>query len=211
MPRNNQTKQQVIDTVKQSLSDLKTNYIDLYLIHWPGVIGIPVESSENPKYRRSTFEALVSCQKEGFCRSIGVSNYTIKHLKELLEQCTDDKRPTVNQVEWHPHYHQPELLDFCLRENIFLQAYSSLGSSNTTELRDDPVVQAIANKLHKTPSQILLQWAIQQNIGILPKARSKSHIEENFCLNFVIPKNDMNQLSSLRVTYKYAWNPETVV
>lgn len=211
VPRVNQTKQDVIDTVKQSLNDLQTSYIDLYLIHWPGAIGIPVESAENKKYRQSTFEALVSCQKEGLCRSIGVSNYTVKHLKELLEQCTDEIRPTVNQVEWHPHYHQPELLDFCRKESIFLQAYSSLGSSNTTALRDDPVVQEIATKLQKTPSQVLLRWAFQQNIGILPKARSKSHIEENFDLDLVIPENDMKQLSVMSVTHKYAWNPETVV
>lgn len=211
VPRNNQTKQQVIDIVKQSLNDLQTNYIDLYLIHWPGVIGIPVESSENSTYRWNTFEALASCQKQGLCRSVGVSNYTVNHLKELLKKCSDDIRPTVNQVEWHPHYHQRELQDFCRKENIFLQAYSSLGSSNTTALRDDPIVQAIASKLQKTPSQVLLQWAFQQNIGILPKARSSTHIEENFDLNFVIPENDMDQLSNLKVIQKYAWNPNTVV
>uniref|UniRef100_A0A336LUG6 CSON001069 protein n=1 Tax=Culicoides sonorensis TaxID=179676 RepID=A0A336LUG6_CULSO len=211
VPRVNQTKQQVVEIVKQSLSDLQTNYIDLYLIHWPGVSGIPVESAENSKYRRNTFEALSSCQKEGLCRSIGVSNYTVKHLKELLEQCTDGIRPTVNQVEWHPHFHQPELLEFCRKENIFLQAYSSLGTSNTTELKDDPQIKAIAQKLNKSPSQILLRWAFQQNIGILPKARSKSHIDENIDLNFTIPDSDMDLLNNMKVSYKYAWNPESVL
>ncbi|XP_063700895.1 uncharacterized protein LOC134831164 [Culicoides brevitarsis] len=210
VPRNKQSNDDVIATVKQSLRDLQTSYIDLYLIHWPGVYGIPVESPENAKYRASTFEALAECQRNGLCRSIGVSNYTVSHLKELLSQCSD-VRPTVNQVEWHPHYHQPELLEFCRKEKIFLQAYSSLGTSNTTSLRDDPTIQEIAKKLGKTPSQILLRWAFQQEIGILPKARSRSHVEENFGLDFVIPDEDMKTLSGMRVNHKYAWNPETVV
>lgn len=211
VPRVNQTEQQVVEVVKQSLKDLQTNYIDLYLIHWPGVMGIPVESSENAKYRRSTFEALASCQKEGVLRSVGVSNYTVRHLQELLEQCRNNIRPSVNQVEWHPHYHQPELLAFCRKENIFLQAYSSLGSSNTTELRNDPIIKDIANKLGKSSAQVLLRWAFQQNIGILPKARSQVHIEENFNLNFIIPDDDMAVLNSMKIIHKYAWNPEPVV
>lgn len=211
VPRRNQTQQQVIETVKHSIDELQTDYIDLYLVHWPGAIGIPVESSENPHYRKSTFDALSICLKEGLCKAIGVSNYTVRHLTELLEQCTDGIRPAVNQVEWHPHYNQQELFDFCRKEAIFLQAYSSLGSSGSTALRDDPIVQAIAKKLGKTPSQILLRWATQQNIGIVPKARSKNHIEENIALDFIIPEENMQTLNNMQHTYKYAWNPDPIV
>lgn len=176
VPRRNQTKEQVIETVKTSVRDLQVrsfmlfkskiffysffshfqvSYLDLYLIHWPGVIGIPVESPDNPVYRKNTFDALSTTLKDGLVRSIGVSNYTVRHLNELLTQCTDI-RPAVNQVEWHPHYHQPELLELCQSEGVFLQAYSSLGSSNTTVLRDDPVIKQVAVKLGKSSAQKLL-------------------------------------------------------
>lgn len=208
IPRVKQTHEQVVDTVKQSLKDLQTNYIDLYLIHWPGVMGIPVESAENSIYRKMTWKALRECKNQGLLHSIGVSNYTIAHLEDVFGSCRE--RPAVNQVEWHPHYHQPELLDYCRSEGIFLQAYSSLGSSGTRELRSDSTVNFIARKLQKTSSQILLRWAFQQNIGILPKARSKEHIEENLMLDFEIPEEDMSALNKLQNGNKYAWNPDTV-
>lgn len=210
VPRKNEGHERVIETVKQSIKDLQTDYIDLYLIHWPGVMGIPVESAENSVYRKSTWNALVQCKREGLLRSIGVSNYNIKHLEDLLAVCSDDIRPAVNQVEWHPHYHQPELLDFCRRENIFLQAYSSLGSSGTRELRSDSTVNFIARKNKRSASQVLLRWAFQQGIGILPKARSKEHIDENVDLDFELSAEDMRALSTLQTSNKYAWNPETV-
>lgn len=182
----------------------------MYLIHWPGVSGIPVSHPDNKKYRKTTWSSFVKLQKEGLVRSIGVSNYTEKHLKELLVDCCG-VRPSVNQVEWHPHYNSPEFLEFCQKENIFLQAYSSLGSSNYSDLRNDGRIKTIAKQLNKSTSQILLRWAYQQDIGIIPKARSKGHIDENIDLKFEIPFAEMEILSNMRVDEKYAWNPENVV
>ncbi|XP_052867248.1 uncharacterized protein LOC128273347 [Anopheles cruzii] len=198
--------------VRQSLAKLQTDFLDLYLIHWPGVSGLPVDHPDNEKQRKVTWDALCQLKKEGRLRSIGVSNYTIKHLTEML---TDRivVTPAVNQVEWHPYYYQPELLEFCRQKGIFLQAYSSLGSSTTSELRSNATVAAVAARLKKTPAQVLLRWAAQQNIGILPKARSRSHVEENAALDFEIPDEDMTLLSNLRnsVGHKFAWDPEPVV
>lgn len=206
----NQGEEEVTSIVKRSLGNLQIDYIDLYLIHWPGVSGIDVSSSENKSYRKTTWRALAKLHKAGLCRSIGVSNYTIPHLKELLADC-EDCPPSVNQVEWHPRYNQSDLAEFCQQNNIFLQAYSSLGTTDNSRLRNDPAIVKIANKLDRTPAQILLRWAYQQNVGILPKASSRQHIQENFDLNFDIPNADIHALNNLNSVEKYAWDPTVVV
>ncbi|XP_058450039.1 glyoxal reductase-like [Malaya genurostris] len=200
------------ELVLKSLDNLQTEYIDLFLIHWPGVNGLQVSHPDNVPYRKKAWKVLCKLHHEGKCRSIGVSNYTVKHIRELLEDC-NGVRPAVNQVEWHPHYFQLELLELCKTEGIFLQAYSSLGTSLSTDLRDDPVVGEVAVRLCRSPAQILLRWAIERNVGIIPKARSRDHIEENIALDFEIPPQDMELLDGLRVTSgaKYAWDPDTVV
>lgn len=195
--------------MKTSLSNLKTKYIDLYLIHWPGVSGLDIKNKENQNYRYNTWKTLVKLQKEGLIRSVGVSNYTVRHLEELLENC-EGVPPSVNQVEWHPRFHQTELLKYCRENGIFLQAYSSLGTSSETSLREDPEILKIAKKLGKTSSQILLRWSYQQNIGILPKASSKGHIDENFDLDFEIPEELLDKLNHLDQHKKFAWDPTVI-
>ncbi|KAG4073651.1 hypothetical protein HA402_000875 [Bradysia odoriphaga] len=210
IPTLNQREAEVTSIVKRSLQNLQIDYIDLYLIHWPGVSGINVTSSENKSYRKMTWSALAKLHKSGHCRSIGVSNYNVSHLEELLADC-DGVPPSVNQCEWHPRYHQPELAKFCRQHNIFLQAYSSLGTSDNLRLLNDSTVFGIAEKIGRTSAQVLLRWAYQQDIGILPKASSRTHIEENFDLNFELSAEDINLLNNLNVTEKYAWDPTVVV
>lgn len=179
-----------------------------YLIHWPGTSGLQSGHSDNVKYRHLTWRTLSKLYKDGLIRSIGVSNYLIRHLEDL-EQC-DSVVPAVNQVEFHPHHNDPELLKYCRDKGIFLQAYSSLGSSNAVSLRHDPTVIKISEKLGKSPAQVLLRWAFQQNIGILPKGSSRAHIVENIDLDFVLPEDDMNTLATLKVKEKFAWDPTVV-
>lgn len=118
--------------------------------------------------------------------------------------------PAVNQVEFHPRHHDAELLKYCRDNGIFLQAYSSLGSSNVESLRHDPTVIKIAESLGKSPVQVLLRWAFQQNIGVLPKGSSKAHIVENIDLNFALSDEDMSTLGDLKVKEKFAWDPTVV-
>ncbi|EAT41050.1 AAEL007275-PA [Aedes aegypti] len=202
----------VEELVLKSLANLQTEYIDLYLVHWPGVSGLQISHPDNVKYRKCTWNVLSRLHREGKCRSIGVSNYTVKHIRELLADC-NGVRPAVNQVEWHPHYFQLELLDLCRSEGIFLQAYSSLGTSGSSSLREDPVVADVASRLGRSSAQVLLRWALQREIGVLPKARSQDRIEENIALDFEIPLEDMKLLDELKNTsgMKYAWNPDAVV
>jgi len=103
-------------------------YTDLYLIHWPAVQGLPKKSLENQKKRKESWQALESLYKEGKCRAIGVSNYRIEHLKNLLEYC--QVLPAVNQIEFHPRLYPKNIIQFCVPYNIHVWAYSSLGKEN---------------------------------------------------------------------------------
>ncbi|KAJ8972477.1 hypothetical protein NQ314_000170 [Rhamnusium bicolor] len=210
LPKHNLTRQDIFITTKlsprdqgerayqaleRSLKNLDCGYIDLYLIHWPGVHGINATKEDNIRARDQSWQQMVKGVKNGLTRNIGVSNYNVRHIRELI---TNDHgiKPALNQVEWHPHYHQSELLDLCKKEGILLQAYSSLGGSDNKELLGNSEVKRISEKLGKSPAQILLRWALQQNIAIIPKARSQKHMEENIDLNFSIPEEDMKALSS---------------
>lgn len=196
------------ESVQRSLKALNTTYIDLYLIHWPAASRIPENSKDNSSLRATTWSKLVDLKKQGLLRSIGVSNYTIKHLEELLQ---DHKGvlPAVNQVECHPHYRQEELIKYCNEKGIHVQAYSSLGTSGNTGLLNDPTVTKIASQLHVSPAQLLLKWALQQGIGIIPKAVKKEHIRNNIQLDFTIDEESMNALASLPQS-KYTWDPSNV-
>lgn len=190
-------------TVKKYQYDIR------YLIHWPGVSGLPSTHPDNKKYRQQAWRVLTKLRKEGKIRSAGVSNYLVRHIEELVNDPIFES-PAVNQVEWHPRHHNSTLLEYCRKEGIFLQAYSSLGTSGSASLRQDFTVQEIALKLRKTPAQVLLRWSYQQNIGILPKASSRAHIEENIDLDFQIPDEDMQTLNNLKVKQKFSWDPAIV-
>nr|XP_046479738.1 putative malate dehydrogenase 1B [Neodiprion pinetum] len=200
--------EKVYNAVKNSLSKLGLTYLDLYLIHWPGAGAIPENSTENIKLRDTTWKVLADFQKQGILRSIGVSNYLVKHLKELLAN-DYGVRPAVNQVECHPHYRQDELRTYCNKEGIHVQAYSSLGTSKSNELLQDPTVNSIATEYKVSPARVLLRWALQQGIGIIPKAAKMEHIRDNIDLNFVINDQHMKTLSSLPQK-KYTWDPTNV-
>ncbi|XP_056631483.1 uncharacterized protein LOC130441722 [Diorhabda sublineata] len=195
--------------LQKSLNNLDCEYLDLYLIHWPGAQGIKSEGKNNSVLRDESWQQMVKGVKNGLVRNIGVSNYNVNHMKQLLNN-NHGIKPAVNQVEWHPHYHQDDLQELLKKEGILLQTYSSLGGNdNNQHLLTDPEVIKIATKLGKSPAQVLLRWALQQNLAVIPKARSKKHIEENFDLDFTIPEEDMKILSNFS-QLKYAWDPDTI-
>lgn len=169
---------------------------------------MPKKSDQVPVYRRAAWNALAKFQKQGLIRSIGVSNFMIKHLEDLKQT---DVVPALNQVEWHPKCHSAELQKYCKDNNILLQAYSSLGTSSDSSLRRDPTIVEIAEKLTKSPSQILLRWAYQSNVAIIPKASSKKHLVENISLDFDIPPEYMQTLSTFKTSERLDWDPMDVV
>ncbi|KAG5880457.1 hypothetical protein JTB14_028790 [Gonioctena quinquepunctata] len=193
-----------------SLKNLDCQYIDLYLIHWPGAHGVDPSSSENSKLRNESWKQLVKGKKNGLTRNIGVSNYNVQHLTELLNN-DHGVKPAVNQVEWHLFYHKDDVLELCRKEGILLQAYSSLGGTSNRNIVENPEVNKIAQRLGKSPVQILLRWPLQQNIAVIPKSRTKKYIEQNIDLNFIIPDSDIELLNSFNFNQtKFSWDPDTI-
>ncbi|CAG9859469.1 unnamed protein product [Phyllotreta striolata] len=187
-------------SLSRSLRRLDTSYVDLYLIHSPEYwSSVAANSNVNfSEIRDLTWKQLVKGQKDGLARNIGVSNYNIDHLKELLSNDYGVK-PAVNQVHWNPEYHQDDLLEFCKSNNIALQAYFSLGGDkHKIALLDNQEVKKVADKLGKTPGQVVLRWAVQQNVLIIPKSLSRIHMIQNLDLNFQISEDDMKILSNLQ-------------
>lgn len=174
-----------------------------------GVYGLPNRSKDVLKYRHAAWKALSKFQKDGLIRSIGVSNFLIKHLEDLKREC--EVVPALNQVEWHPKNYDNKLFDYCKENNILLQAYSSLGSSSDTSLRHDPTIAGVAERLNKSPSQVLLRWANQKGVAIIPKASSRSHLVENMDLNFTIPEEEMKILDGFPQNERFDWNPNDVI
>ena len=178
-----------------SMKKLDIEYADLYLVHWP------VE-----KLRRETWKALEKIYNEGLVRAIGVSNYTIQHLEELLEDCTIE--PAVNQVEYHPFLYQKKLRDYCRSKNIVLESYSPLTKGQRI---DDKHLTEIAKKYHKTNAQILIRWNLEQEVVVIPKSSNKERIIENSkVFDFTIKPEDMEKLNALNEGYRCTWDPSEI-
>jgi len=168
---------------KQSLEKLKTEYLDLYLIHWPNP-GIDMEE---------TFSAFKELYLNRKVMAVGVSNFTIRHLQHALSVCEKLSLPiTINQVEFHPLFYQESLLRYCHSNNINITAFCPLARGLTLT---DPVIQELALKYKKTPAQITLKWLTQQKIIAIPKASSKNHLIENIDIfNFKLEETDLNMI-----------------
>lgn len=225
-----------LQCLKLSLKRLDMEYVDLWLMHWPG----PAYNTMNRKkddvekdpffyattsaekmadLRAETWRAMEDAYRSGRCRSIGVSNMSIKQLQKLKETAKIWP-PAVNQVEVHPLHPQDELLEYCRREGIVIQAYASLGGQDTGKqafaqllgekvtkkqkcsLLDASLVTELASQLNVTPAQILLRWSLQRNCVQIPKTTSSSHMLENAAtLNISMTNEQVDQLKeNLRST-----------
>ena len=199
-----------------SLRKLKLDYVDLYLIHYP------------VRERRQSWRALEALQAEGKARSIGVSNFTIRHLTELLAETKTV--PAVNQVEFHPYLYQRDLLDFCAAEGIVVEAYSPL--TKGTRL-SDPKLVAVAKKYSqagsqpaasrsqlpfadklsrrsetKSTAQILIRWALQHGMVVIPKSANRRRIfEDANVFDFEITAEDMDLLDRFNEDLRTCWDP----
>jgi len=197
--------------IDRTLEELETSYLDLFLIHWPGVQGVDVTSSTNSTLREESWRTLEENFKTGKLRSIGVSNYTLDHLHQLVDTCK--VVPHVLQVELHPKYQQREVVKFCKERGIHLQAYCSLGQDADGPLLTSPLVAKVAQKCGRSPAQVLLRWGLEKGYTVLPRSSSPSHVRENFHLQgWRLEEADLHLLDSLGIEEtKYAWNPASVL
>jgi methylglyoxal/glyoxal reductase len=184
---------------RASLARLGLDYIDLYLIHWP--------RANSPEDRLGSWRGLEKLQKEGICRAIGVSNYTVRHLEEL--RAHSEVVPAVNQVEFHPFVYNPELLQYCEQLGIRLEAWSPLTRGRRM---DDPTVRAVAAAHRKTPAQVLLRWGIEHGIVEIPKSVHRERIAENAeIFDFSLTPSELAQLDGLRDGKRVGlWNPAEI-
>lgn len=165
-----------------SLKRLNTTYIDLYLIHWP----------VKQKYK-DTWRALERIHEDGRARAIGVSNFMVHHLKDLLDDA--EVTPAVNQVEFHPWLVQPALLEFCQDNGIFLEAWSPIMRGKVNEV---PEIAAIAERHGKTPAQIVLRWDLQHRVITIPKSVRQERIVANADIfDFELGEDDMAAIDAL--------------
>lgn len=175
----------------ESLKKLQLDYVNLYLMHYP------------VRERNVSWKTMEKLYKEGKAKAIGVSNFTIRHLKELLEKT--DVVPAINQVEFHPYLFQKELLDFCNEKGIVLEAYSPL--THGEKLKDAKLVE-IAKKYNKSTAQVLIKWCLQQGLVVLPKSATKNRIIENSSIfDFEISEEDMGKLDGFNENLRTCWDP----
>lgn len=171
-----------------ALKELATDYLDLYLIHWPD-FNQPLAE---------IFKAMEQLAQKGKIRHAGVSNFTIHHLEDLLRE---KKHPFANQVEFHPYLYQKDLLDYCKAHHIRLIAYRPLGKGN---LLKEPLLQEIGSRYKKTAAQVILRWLTEHHIATIPRTGCLEHLKENFeIFDFKLSAEEMGQIDRLHRNQRF--------
>ena len=182
--------QQTKDALEKSLKRLGTDYLDIYLIHWPR----PSADCENWKeLDLETWRAMEELQKEGKIRGLGLSNFLPHHIKNILENGT--VKPVVNQLELHPGYMQQAAVQYCKEHGIQMQAWSPIGRRRILE---DGLILELAGKYQVSPVQLCLRFLLQNDIIPLPKSSSMERMKQNMDLfHFEISEEDVSRLATM--------------
>ncbi len=189
------TKEETINAFNESLEKLDMEYVDLLLIHWP----------KSKERNAQVWEALEQLEKEGRARAIGVSNFQIHHIEDLLE--TANVVPMINQVECHPHLKQINLQNYMEEKGIAMEAYGQFAKGNI----NDEVILKLAKKHNKTKEQIILRYLLQRNIFVIPKSVNKSRIEANINVNdFKLSMDEVNSINAINNATRYYPDPDNI-
>ena len=175
---------------ERTLENLETDYLDLYLIHWP----LPESGyKEWKQLDKETWRAMEDLYQEGRIRAIGLSNFLPHHIENILEDCT--VRPAVDQIEYHPGYSQEAAVQYCKERDILVQAWSPIGRQRVLT---EPLVQELAEKYGVSPARICLKFAVQRGIIPLPKSSSMERMKENLDLySFELEQEDIWRLATM--------------
>ncbi len=177
-----------------SLEKLGLDYLDLYLIHWPGLDTSYIEA----------YKALEKIYQDGRVRSIGVSNFHVHHLEHLLKETT--VIPVINQIEFHPHLTQEEVRNYCKEHLIQVEAWSPLMNGS---LLEEALIQQLASKYNKTPAQIVLRYDVQHGVVTIPKTMTPSRMTENLdVFDFALADEEMAQLDAMNDGLRCGPDPE---
>ncbi|GMH23064.1 hypothetical protein Nepgr_024907 [Nepenthes gracilis] len=189
----------------RTLKDLQLDYIDLFIIHWPARMKKDSVTFEPENFLPadipSTWKAMEAVCDSGKAKAIGVSNFSMKKLGDLL--AIAHIPPAVNQVECHPSWQQSKLHEFCKANGVHFSGYSPFGSPGTTWLKGEvlknPVIATIAEKLGKTPAQVALRWGLQMGHSVLPKSTNETRIKENLdVFDWSIPDDLFSKFSEIK-------------
>jgi diketogulonate reductase-like aldo/keto reductase len=184
----------VLEAFETSLKKLGLEYVDLYLVHWP----------VKEKYKQ-TWKVLEQLYKDGRVRAIGVSNFNISQLEDLLADA--EIKPMVNQVELHPLLSQPELREYCKKQEIQIEAWAPLGQGR---LLEHAVLTEIAARYNKSTAQVILRWDLQNEIVTIPKSIKEHRIIENADIfDFELSASDIEKINSLNENKRFGADPET--
>ncbi|TQR28626.1 aldo/keto reductase [Lysinibacillus sphaericus] len=177
-----------------SLEKLGLDYLDLYLVHWPGIDTTYI----------NVYKALEKIYQDGRVRSIGVSNFHVQHLENLLKETS--VVPVINQIEFHPHLTQEEVRAYCKEKGIQVEAWSPLMNGS---LLEESLIQQLASKYGKTPAQIVLRYDVQHGVVTIPKTMTPARMTENLTVfDFALTEEEMAQLDALNDGLRCGPDPE---
>ncbi|WP_374964291.1 aldo/keto reductase [Lysinibacillus sp. RS5] len=186
--------EETLSAYDSSLEKLGLDYLDLYLVHWPGIDTNYVD----------VYKALEKIYQDGRVRSIGVSNFHVLHLENLLKETS--VIPVINQIEFHPHLIQEEVRAYCKEKGVQVEAWSPLMNGS---LLEEALIQQLATKYRKTPAQIVLRYDVQHGVVTIPKTMTPTRMTENLAVfDFALTEEEMAQLDALNDGLRCGPDPE---
>jgi diketogulonate reductase-like aldo/keto reductase len=198
--------EKALKAYETSCQKLGVDYVDLYLVHYPGDDTLPSTDKSQPALRRESWRALEKLYQEGKAKSIGVSNYMVNHLEDMWTYAK--VRPCVNQCEYHPKLLQGNLVEYCAKQGIVFEAYALVGQGH---LLKEEIVLSISKAHEKTPAQVLFRWGLQKKTVILSRTAHESRIKENAeIFDFDLTSEEMKRLDSLDSNTHYCWDPTEI-
>ncbi|CAI2377301.1 unnamed protein product [Moneuplotes crassus] len=195
-----------VESLKQSLSRLNQDYVDLVLVHWP--MNDVDKEGDKPSFKKipmyKIWQGMEQCVEQGLAKHIGVSNFNCQLLLDMLSYC--EIKPACNQIELHPYCQQPELISFCQQNDIQVVGYSPLsnpsrpfGGGGVVTVLEDPIIKEIAEKDAKTAAQVCLSWNLSRKVGLVVKCSTSIEraIENLEALDYVMNPDDIDKINKI--------------